>query len=257
MLFPIGDDNKKGTGPAFVTIGLLLINVAVFWLQLQDAELTYAYSVVPYEITQGEDLVNARPLDRMPQSPAEIPQRRGPSPIYLTLLTSMFMHGGWAHLLGNMLYLWIFGDNVEHRFGHGVFLSFYLVSGLAASAAQIALAPGSLVPALGASGAISGVLGAYLVLFPRNRVHAVFFFRVVSVPAFVAIGLWILFQFISGAGAIAATEETMGGVAYGAHIGGFFAGMLLAGVLRLTIRRERPSVLSRAMEADPASHRLW
>jgi membrane associated rhomboid family serine protease len=167
----------------------------------------------------------------------------------------MFMHGGFGHLFGNMLYLWIFGDNVEHRFGHGVFLAFYLVSGLVASAAQIALDPASIIPNLGASGAISGVLGAYLVLFPKNRVHAIFFFRVVAVPAVLAIGLWIVLQFVNGFGAIAATEQT-GGVAYGAHIGGFVAGVAMALVLRNVIK-EHPSRLTRAMQTDSRSHALW
>jgi membrane associated rhomboid family serine protease len=147
---------------------------------------------------------------------------------------------------------------VEHRFGHGVFLGLYLLSGLAATAAQVVLEPGSLLPMIGASGAISGVLGAYLVLFPRNRVHAIFFITIVSVPAFVAIGLWILFQFVNGLGAIAATEPTMGGVAYGAHIGGFFAGIVLATLLRFVIHeKEHRSVLSRAIAADPEARPLW
>lgn len=240
MLFPIGDDNRGLPGPAYVTLALLLANVAVFLLQLLDPYLTYAYSVVPFEITHGTDLVNDARLGAPIRDASQIPQRPGPSPIYLTLLTSMFMHGGFGHIFGNMLYLWIFGDNVEHRFGHGAFLAFYLVSGLVASAAQIALNPVSVVPSLGASGAISGVLGAYLVLFPRNRVHALFFYAVVSIPAAVAIGLWIVLQFVNGVGAIAATEQT-GGVAYGAHIGGFLAGVLLALVLRRLIPARRPS----------------
>jgi membrane associated rhomboid family serine protease len=255
MLFPIGDDDRSLSGPAFVTGALLLANLGVFGLQLVDPELIYAYSTIPLEIITGQDLVNDARADVSPSDLSQIPQRPGPVPIHLTLLTSMFMHGGFAHLFGNMLYLWIFGDNVEHRFGHGAFLAFYLVSGLAASAAQIALEPGSVIPTLGASGAISGVLGAYLVLFPRNRVHAILLFTVVSVPAIVAIGLWIVFQFINGAGAIAATEQT-GGVAYGAHIGGFFAGVVLALVLRRMIR-ERPNRLSHALQADTRSQPLW
>ncbi|MEP0548219.1 MAG: rhomboid family intramembrane serine protease [Rhodothermales bacterium] len=255
MLFPIGDDDRSLSGPAFVTGALLLANVGVFVLQLLDPELIYAYSTVPFEITTGQDLVNSAPVDLSPSDLSQIPQRPGPVPVHLTLLSSMFMHGGFAHLFGNLLYLWIFGDNVEHRFGHGIFLAFYLVSGLVASAAQIALDPGSVIPSLGASGAISGVLGAYLVLFPRNRVHAVFLFTVVSVPAIVAIGLWIVFQFVNGAGAIAAAEQT-GGVAYGAHIGGFFAGVLMAFVLRRTVR-ELPNRLTHAIGADARTRPLW
>ncbi len=256
MLFPIGDDDRSLSGPAFVTAALLLLNVGVFVLQLMDPELTYGYSTVPLEITTGQDLVNSAPVDLSPGNLSQVPQRPGPVPIYLTLLSSMFMHGGFGHLFGNLLYLWIFGDNVEHRFGHGVFLAFYLVSGLAASAAQIALDPGSVIPSLGASGAISGVLGAYLVLFPKNRVHAIFFFTVVSIPAVLAIGMWIVFQFVNGVGAIAVSDETMGGVAYGAHIGGFFAGVLMALILRRTVR-EQPNVLSQAARADVRSRPLW
>ncbi|MEM1043346.1 MAG: rhomboid family intramembrane serine protease [Bacteroidota bacterium] len=256
MLFPIGDDDRHLDGPAFVTIALLLANVGVFVLQLMDPELIYGWSTVPYEITTGQDLVNAADATLSPASLDRLPQRPGPVPIYLTLLSSMFMHGGFGHLGGNLLYLWIFGDNVEHRFGHGAFLAFYLVSGLAASAAQIALDPDSVIPNLGASGAIAGVLGAYLVLFPRNRVHTVFFFRVIAVPALLAIGLWIVFQFINGFGAIAAAEQT-GGVAYGAHIGGFFAGAVLALVLRQMLPEDRPNVLRPAMRRDPKAQRLW
>src|SRR5690606_3206854 len=170
----------------------------------------------------------------------ECPHQPGPTPTSLPVPSAMSMHGGFGPIIGNLLYLWIFGDNVEHRFGHGAFLALYLASGLAATFAQVALDPDSVIPNLGASGAIPGVLGAYLVLFPRNRVHAVFFFRVVAIPAFVALGLWIVLQFVNGYGAIAATEQT-GGVAYGAHIGGFLAGVVLAFVLRGLIREERPN----------------
>ncbi len=256
MLFPIGDDDRHLDGPAFVTITLVLANVVVFVLQLMNPELLYGWSTIPYEITTGQDLVNDASATLNPTSLDQLPQRPGPVPIYLTLLSSMFMHGGFGHIGGNLLYLWIFGDNVEHRFGHGVFLAFYLISGFAASAAQIALDPDSVIPNLGASGAISGVLGAYLVLFPRNRVHAVFFITIVAVPALLAIGLWILFQFINGFGAIAAAEQT-GGVAYGAHIGGFFAGAVLALVLRQVIPENRPNVLQPAMRRDRKARRLW
>jgi membrane associated rhomboid family serine protease len=263
MLFPISDDDRHLDGPAFVTIALLLANLALYFVQITNPAFTYGWSVVPYELTTGEDLVNGNPIPEEDptaqiRSAEDIPQRPGPGPapaIYLTVLSAMFMHGGIAHIFGNMLYLWIFGDNVEHRFGPGAFLLFYLGSGIAATVAQWALNPASLVPNLGASGAISGVLGAYLVLFPRNRVHALFLYMVVSVPAFVALGLWIVFQFINGYGAIAATSET-GGVAYGAHIGGFAAGVVLALLLRgRTV--ERPSRLTRAIQSDPRQRRLW
>lgn len=155
-----------------------------------------------------------------------------------------------------MLYLWIFGDNVEHRFGTGKFVLFYLVSGIAATLTQVAMQPSGLVPNLGASGAIAGVLGAYLVLFPRNKVNAVFFFRVVAIPAVAVLGLWIAMQFFNQWGATAATEET-GGVAYGAHIGGFLAGMAMALVVRMMGAEEKPNRLTHAMETDPGNRRLW
>ena len=125
----------------------------------------------------------------------------------------MFMHGGFGHIAGNMLYLWIFGNNVEHRFGHAWFLLFYLVAGLVASAAQIVANPDSVIPNLGASGAIAGVMGAYLVLYPYNRVNAIFLYTVIAVPAIVVLGMWIAMQFVSSVGSIAATSETAGGVA--------------------------------------------
>ena len=239
MLFPIGDDDGALSGRAVVTLLLVALNVAVFGLQLASPAVTYGWSVVPEEITTGTDLVNARPLPEEDPAaevltPADIPQRPGPGPapwIYVTVLTAMFMHGGWGHLGGNLLYLWIFGDNVEHRFGALHFLALYLASGIVATLAQVAIDPGGLIPNLGASGAISGVLGAYLVLFPRNRVHVFVFVFVVSLPAFLVLGLWIGTQFINGVGALAPTEET-GGIAYGAHVGGFATGVALALVAR-------------------------
>ncbi len=246
MLFPIGDDDRKLSGPGYVSIALILANIAVFFL-LQEAgrnePFVYGYSVIPQEITTGVDLTETQ-FRTVGGERIGIPQAPGPRPIFLTILTAMFMHGGFAHLFGNMLYLWIFGDNVEHRFGRLPFLVFYLVSGLAATFAQVALDPQGVVPNLGASGAISGVLGAYLVLFPRNRVHAIFFYTVISIPALVAIGLWIVFQFINGYGAVMVSEETVGGVAYGAHIGGFAAGAALGLAARLFLR-ERPSAYTR------------
>ncbi len=257
MLFPLSDDDRKLSGPALVTWFLIAANVVFFFIQFSDAEFTYAWSTVPYEITTGQDIANDVPVGSA--EIGQIPQRPGPGPaplIYLTLITSMFMHGGLMHIGGNMLYLWIFGDNVEHRFGHAPFLAFYLISGLAASAAQIALDPDGLVPSLGASGAISGVLGAYLVLFPRNKVNAIFFFRVVSVPAFLVLGVYIVFQFVDGWGSIFATEQT-GGVAYGAHIGGFVAGAAAALVYRAMGQKEQPSPLSAAMRQDPNNRTMW
>ncbi|WP_420454834.1 rhomboid family intramembrane serine protease [Rubrivirga sp.] len=263
MLFPISDDDRRLDGPAWATIVLLVANVFVFVYQLSDPAFTYGWSVVPHELVTGQDLVNAQPIpEEDPNvqitSAQQIPQRPGPGPaplVYLTVLSAMFMHGGFGHIAGNLLYLWIFGDNVEHRFGTARFVLFYLVSGVVATLVQVAMHPAGLVPNLGASGAIAGVLGAYLVLFPRNRVNAVFIFRIVSVPAVVVLGLWIGLQFFNQWGATAATEET-GGVAYGAHIGGFLTGMALGLVMRMTGTTERPNRLSRA-EAAPGNRRLW
>jgi membrane associated rhomboid family serine protease len=187
--------------------------------------------MVPAEITTGTDITETVEIP-VGDHVFTIDHQPGPVPIYLTLLTSMFMHGGIIHLAGNMLFLFIFGDNIEHRIGKVPFLIFYLVSGLVASLAQIVVDTGSVIPTLGASGAISGVLGAYLVLFPQNRVTVFLFRFLTQVPAIVAIGLWAVFQFINGIGAFAATEETVGGVAYMAHIGGFVAGVLAGLVFR-------------------------
>ena len=244
MILPIGDDDSRLSGPALVTWGLILANVFVyFFFQGGDGgeAFTYGWSVVPHEIIQGIDLVEPQTV-ALGGERVTIPQAPGPSLIYLTILSALFMHGGLMHLLGNLLYLWIFGDNVEHRFGSLAFLVFYLVSGLVATLAQIALDPHSILPNLGASGAISGVLGAYLVLFPRNKVRVLFFFFIFTVPAVIAIGLWIVFQLINGYGAIVVADVMMGGVAYGAHIGGFFAGVVLAFVLRVFIKEEPTNI---------------
>jgi membrane associated rhomboid family serine protease len=215
-MFPVGDDNVKGSGVAFVTIGLILLNALAFLTEIsQPSEgalqsFIQAWGVVPREFSAGRDLPPAIPF-----------------PYWTTLLTSMFLHGGWAHLGGNMLFLWIFGDNIEHRLGHVRFLVFYLVCGLAAGLAHILTNAGSAIPTVGASGAISGVLGGYLVMYPRNRVYVMTYGGVATVPAVLMLGLWILLQFVNGIGAVANTPET-GGVAYVAHIGGFIAGAALA-----------------------------
>jgi membrane associated rhomboid family serine protease len=233
-MFPIHDENEPGHGLAWVTLAILAINVIVFVVfQAPDADqsFTYAFSAVPLEITTGVDIARPVAIDVGGQQ-VVIDHQPGPSPIYLTLLSSMFMHGGWLHLGGNMLFLFIFGDNIEHRIGRLPFLVFYLVSGLVASLAQIAIDPDSIIPTLGASGAISGVLGAYLVMFPGNRVTVFLFRFLMPVPAIVAIGIWAVFQFVNGFGALAATEEMVGGVAYAAHIGGFVAGVVCGLVFR-------------------------
>src|SRR3989337_1070678 len=144
----------------------------------------------------------------------------------------MFMHGGWLHLFGNMLFLWIFGDNVEDRFGHLKFLIFYLLAGVAGTLAQFAVAPHSNVPNVGASGAIAGVLGAYILLFPQSRVNVLLGRQIVAMPAFAVLGMWIVLQLVSGVGTIAATDESAGGIAYMAHIGGFVSGLLMTFLFR-------------------------
>lgn len=257
MLFPIKDDDRLLDRPAIVTWILLGLNILVFvafqGLGANEA-FTYGWSVIPQEIVSGKDLITPVTATISNQR-VTIPQEPGPVPIYLTILSAMFMHGGLMHIGGNLLYLWIFGDNVEHRFGAIPFLVFYLVSGLAATFVQIALDPDSIIPNLGASGAISGVMGAYLVLFPKNRVHAILFFRVVAVPAVVALGLWIVMQVFGGFGTLGA--EQAGGVAYGAHIGGFVAGVVLALVMRGMFPEREKDVLVRSIDADPRSKRLW
>src|SRR5436853_587874 len=250
MLFPIGDDNQGRLTTPFVVYAIIAVNVLVFLL-LQQAMMTpqgeyftSGYSVVPLEITSGTDLqepvilrgVTADSRGRVEQRPVQIPQAPGPSPIYLTLLTAMFMHGGWMHIIGNMLYLWIFGDNIEDNFGHGKFAIFYLICGLAASFAKIAVDPRSPVPSLGASGAIAGVLGAYLVMFPRNRVRNIvflgFLITTIELPAIVVLGFWIVIQIFSQYTASFSPATHSGGVAYMAHIGGFVTGLLLSFIFR-------------------------
>jgi len=220
MLFPIGDDNSGRLTTPVVTYTLIGVNVLFFIYQSMNPAFTYGYSYVPAEITSGRDLVGIYPVGG-----GQIQLFPGPWPIYLTLLFAMFMHGDLMHIGGNMLYLWIFGDNVEDRMGHVKFLIFYLLTGLVASIAQIVVGPNSRIPNLGASGAIAGVLGGYLVLFPRQSVRVLMGRGIVEVPALIAIGLWGLLQFIGGFGQLRAGSG--GGVAYMAHVGGFIAGIVL------------------------------
>ena len=214
-MIPIGDDNVTGGPPPLVNWALIALNVAAFLLELsQPSERALqsfitAWGVVPREYSSGHDIAPLIPL-----------------PFWSTLVTSMFLHGGWAHLGGNMLFLWIFGDNLNKVMGQVRYFLFYMVCGLAAGLAHIAFNSGSAMPSVGASGAISGVLGGYMVLFPRNRVRVMMRGGITAVPAYVMLGLWILIQLVSGMGAMAQTEET-GGVAFMAHIGGFVAGVVL------------------------------
>jgi rhomboid family protein len=244
MLFPIADDNTTRTGTPIVNYVLIAVNILVFvFLQGlgNNEKFTYAYSTVPGEIITGKDIVTPPVIvQSFTGQRMEMPGLQPTViPVYLTLITSMFMHGGIAHIFGNMLFLWIFGDNIEDRLGHIRYLIFYLVCGVLAGLAHVfatdamASDPSSLlVPSLGASGAISGVLGAYLLLFPTNRVIVILSWFVTPVPAFIAIGLWFVFQLISGLGVLGSGAQT-GGVAYAAHIGGFVAGLLLIKVFEI------------------------
>ena len=207
-MFPIGDDNSGRRTFPVVTYVLIALNVLFFFVELSGGD--------PF-------------IEKWAFVPARF--LADPGAGLLTLFTAMFMHAGWLHLGGNMLYLWIFGDNVEDRLGHIKFIIFYLLCGLAATFAQLAFSAGSNVPNLGASGAIAGVLGAYLVLFPQGKVRVLVGGRVTPMPALIVIGLWIVLQFFSGIGSISNTADT-GGVAYMAHIGGFIAGLVLTFVLR-------------------------
>ncbi|HAF12457.1 MAG TPA: rhomboid family intramembrane serine protease [Blastocatellia bacterium] len=239
MVFPLYDDNSDRTLTPFVNYVLIAINIFVFVFLQQlgtNEKFTYAFSTVPLEIVSGRDI---RTPDRVVEDPVGgqrllVPGLQ-PTPfsVYLTLIFSMFMHGGIAHIAGNMLFLWIFGDNVEDRMGHFRYLIFYLVAGVLASLAHViataALATDQssmLIPSLGASGAISGVLGGYIVLYPRRRVTVIMFRFLTDVPAYVAIGIWFAFQLISGLGILGGGSQ-QGGVAYAAHVGGFVAGLVL------------------------------
>jgi membrane associated rhomboid family serine protease len=216
-MLPIGDDDSDRRFAPLINYLLIAINVLVFvFLQGMggNEKFTYAFSTVPAEILTGRD-ISAGVLEPTP------------IPVYFTLITSMFMHGGWAHLLGNMLFLWVFGDNIENRIGHIRYLIFYLVCGIIASLSHVFVSGSdSLIPSLGASGAISGVLGGYLLLFPSRRVRVIMGRGITTVPAFVALGIWIVFQVISQMGVLGG-DQGGGGVAYAAHIGGFVAGLAL------------------------------
>jgi rhomboid family protein len=231
MVFPISDDNSDRRTIPCVTISLIAVNLFVFFV-LQRAgtneRFTYAWATVPQEIRTGRDI--DRPVTvPSPEGPLAIPLEPTPLSVYLTLLTSMFLHGGIAHILGNMWFLWIFGDNVEDELGHARYLVFYLVCGILASLAHVfstlLFRDNPFIPSLGASGAISGVLGGYLLLFPNRRVTVLLFRVLTVVPAWVAVGIWFLFQLISGLGALGG--QAPGGVAYAAHVGGFVAGLVL------------------------------
>jgi membrane associated rhomboid family serine protease len=214
-MFPVGDDRVQGGPAPLITVGLVVLNVVAFLFELGQPSngalqsFIQAWGVVPREYTLARDLAPTIPL-----------------PFWTTLFTSMFLHGGWMHLGGNMLYLWIFGDNLEKTLGHARFLFFYLACGIAAGLAHVFFNGASTVPTVGASGAISGVLGGYLVLFPRNRIRVLTRAGIVALPAITVLGFWIVIQLVNGIGSLAVTTET-GGVAFMAHVGGFVAGIML------------------------------
>jgi rhomboid family protein len=207
-MFPIGDDDSARRTVPVVTYALIALNILVFFIELNGGDaFIKQWAFVPSRFISN------------------------PASEVSTIFTAMFMHGGWLHLFGNMLYLWIFGDNVEDEFGHLKFLAFYLLCGIAATFAQFYFSMQSSVPNLGASGAIAGVLGAYIVMFPAAKVNVLVARQVVALPAVAVLGFWIVLQLFSGVGSIAQTADT-GGVAYMAHIGGFAAGLLMSFLFR-------------------------
>jgi membrane associated rhomboid family serine protease len=221
-VIPISDDPKRRAFP-FVTVTLILINIVVFLYEIglgARAEVfVQSFGAVPAEIVSGRDLPPPAPLGN----------------VYLTLITSLFIHGGLLHLASNMLYLWVFGDNVEDYLGHLPYLVFYLVCGVAATLAQVAIDVNSRIPSVGASGAIAGVLGAYVVFFGDARVRTLLilgpFILLPRVPALFLIGFWFLTQLLSGVAQLGVPQE-VGGVAFWAHIGGFVVGFVIALLLR-------------------------
>ena len=208
-MFPIGDDNSGRRRLPLLTVLLIVLNAAVFYLELAGGEefvLKWAFTPARF---------SADPIADAP-----------------TLITAMFLHGGWLHLGGNMLYLWIFGDNVEDRFGPIRFILLYFTAGVIATFSQYALNPASPIPNVGASGAIAGVLGAYLLMFPQARINVLIGPQLAAIPAWMVLGTWIGMQLVAGYGAVTDVAQTeQGGVAYAAHVGGFVSGLLIAGAL--------------------------
>jgi membrane associated rhomboid family serine protease len=230
-MFPIRDDNPTLGTPA-ITVVLIGLNVAA-WILVQGmgAEPTLSRSVCELGLIPGEFLGRIPEGYTLPMS-RELSCVVGERHIY-TPLTSMFLHGGWLHLIGNMWFLWLFGNNVEDSMGHGRYLIFYVLSGLAAAATQTLVNPNSAIPMVGASGAISGVMGAYIVLYPRVRIHMLiflgFFITRAVVPAFLMLGYWLLLQIVGG---LPSLGNESGGVAFWAHAGGFLAGALLIQIFK-------------------------
>lgn len=252
MVLPIADENADRRSTPVVTYVIIGINLAVFALLQQfgqNLNFTFAYAAVPQEIASGRDIVTP---DRILVDPRTGNRFRVPGlqptpvPVYLTLITSMFMHGGLLHLLGNMWFLFVFGDNVEDDLGPARYVGFYLLTGILAALAHVVVSvagEAGLTPMVGASGAISGVLGAYLVLHPHRRVYVLLLRILLAVPGWAAVGIWFLFQLVEGLGMLGRSVE--GGVAYAAHIGGFLAGVVLAW----------PFSLGRRLRDEPAFRR--
>ncbi len=254
MVLPLGDVEKTRIVPV-ATYALMALNIAMYFVQL-DLGPTFetTYAATPYEITHDEDIDRPFELHVEPDQveglrPIRGQQRieQGPFPLpgqmWLTVFTAMFLHASPLHLAGNMLFLWIFGDNVEEVLGTFLYVISYLLCGVAGSTAQIAAAPDSLIPTLGASGAIAGLMGAYVVWFPHNRVRVLMFNFLTVLPAFVVIGVWILFQIVQSYGSIGRLGE-VGGVAYLAHLGGAAGGLAVALLFR-----------ERAMASQAAAYR--
>ena len=219
-MIPIGDNNKDRIRTPYINIALIILNIIVYaYFQGfgNNEGFTASFATIPAEILTGVDVVYKGNIGVTP------------IPVHLTIITAMFMHGGFLHLAGNMLYLWVFGDNLENVMGHFKYLMFYLLTGIIATLCHVfatqLLDANIYVPSLGASGAISGILGGYLLMFPKNEVRVLFFMIIIRVPAFITLGLWIGMQLWEGWGSIGQKAE--GGVAYAAHIGGFIAGLLL------------------------------
>lgn len=232
-MFPISDEDRPGRGMAIITIGLIAINVLVFLYEfsLGDAveTLIRTYGAVPHEILTGQDI--APP---------------GPSPLWIQLFTSMFLHGGWLHLIGNMAYLRVFGDDIEDALGSLLYIVFYLGCGIVASLTHIILSgPADITPSVGASGAIAGVMGAYLLLYPNRRIHVLLpsvGFRTGQMTALALLGFWFVMQFFNGVAALTTDTAQTGGVAVWAHVGGFIAGAAVGLLLRALGRRQEPAV---------------
>ncbi len=239
-MFPIGDDNSDRVITPYVNYIFIAINILVFvFLQGiggNDA-FSYAFSLVPQEITTGVDITGVQIVRDALGNTGQVQHYATPLPVYFNFLSSMFMHGDIMHIFGNMLFLWIFGDNIENLLGHIRYAAFYIVCGIAAALAQIVMDTDSIIPMLGASGAISGVLGGYLLLFPTRRVRALLFSIYTTVPAYVALGIWIAYQIITGY----LTPAGTGGVAYAAHIGGFIAGLVLIKVFAVGTKAQNIS----------------